>query len=412
MTAPEFPPLPGRPLDEHAVRGLRESVPHIAATAADAARTRIPGYGWARRTADRDLLRGAIALALSGFLDPSTDWSGEPRPAVLEAFRDLGEAEAAEGRAPDDLQAALTVATGVAAEHLTRQALRRGLALTPRHGGTAVQKGLAYTDRLRRAAAAGHLSATARGAAQGGPEQRRLIDLILSPHCDIRALREAAARASRPLPRTVAVIAVDGRRRDAAPPRFLPEDVLNGLHLRVPCLVFPDPEGPGRRAALEAMLGGHPAVVGPAVAVTRAALSLRLARRGLDLLPPAMLAAGTPVHVSEHIPALLLVQNHDLARRLVDRKLAPLRRLRPAQQDRLAKTLLAYFECGFNASTTAARLHTHPQTVRNRLRLLEPLFGPELYAPASALDYLMALHAWQLLTDRPEGGAGKRPPNT
>ncbi|MGW3770198.1 helix-turn-helix domain-containing protein [Actinomadura verrucosospora] len=144
----------------------------------------------------------------------------------------------------------------------------------------------------------------------------------------------------------------------------------------------------------------------------RAALSLRLARRGLDLLPPAMLARGTPVHVSEQIPALLLVQNHDLARRLVDRKLAPLRRLRPAQHDRLAKTLLAYFECGFNASTTAARLHTHPQTVRNRLRLLERLFGPALYAPASALGYLMALHAWQLLTDRPETGAGKRPPHT
>lgn len=125
-----------------------------------------------------------------------------------------------------------------------------------------------------------------------------------------------------------------------------------------------------------------------------------------------MLARGTPVHVSEQIPALLLVQNHDLARRLVDRKLAPLRRLRPAQHDRLAKTLLAYFECGFNASTTAARLHTHPQTVRNRLRLLERLFGPALYAPASALGYLMALHAWQLLTDRPETGAGKRPPHT
>ncbi|MEU9845238.1 helix-turn-helix domain-containing protein [Actinomadura sp. NPDC048032] len=142
------------------------------------------------------------------------------------------------------------------------------------------------------------------------------------------------------------------------------------------------------------MLGDHPAVVGLAVAVTRAALSLRLARCGLDLLPPAMLARGTPVHVSEQIPALLLVQNHDLAQRLVDRKLAPLRRLRPAQHDRLAKTLLAYFECGFNASTTAARLHTHPQTVRNRLRLLERLFGPELYAPASVLGYLMALHAW------------------
>ncbi|MGI5202417.1 PucR family transcriptional regulator [Spirillospora sp. CA-108201] len=413
MTAPESPPFPrrGRPLDERAVRSLRESVPRIAATAADTARTRVPGYGWARRADDRDLLRQAIALALNGFLDPSAGRPGEPPPPVLEAFRKLGEAEAAEGRAPDDLQAALAVATGVAAEHLTRQALDRGLALTPRHGGTAVQNGLAYTDRLRRAAAAGHLSATARGAARCGRDQRRLIDLILRPHCDLRPLREAAARAAWPLPRTIAVIAVDGRRRAAVPPRFLPEDVLNGLHLGAPCLVFPDPAGPGRRASLEAVLGDHPAVVGPTVAVTRAALSLRLARRGLDLLPPAMLAGGTPVHVSEHIPALLLVQNHDLAQRLVDRMLAPLRRLRPPQQDRVARTLLAYFECGLNASSTAARLHTHPQTVRNRLRLLEPLFGPELYDPARALDYLMALHAWHLLADRSASGAGT-PPNT
>ncbi|MFA1550305.1 helix-turn-helix domain-containing protein [Actinomadura chokoriensis] len=52
------------------------------------------------------------------------------------------------------------------------------------------------------------------------------------------------------------------------------------------------------------------------------------------------------------------------------------------------------------------RLRTHPQTVRNRIRRLEPLFGPDLYDPASSLDYLMALHTWRLLAAEDERSQG------
>ncbi|MFA1538231.1 PucR family transcriptional regulator [Actinomadura monticuli] len=388
------------------LRRLRRLVPDIAAEAADTARAQVLAYAWGRPD-DRDLLREAVAVALAAFLG-SPEPPCEPPAQALRAFRELGGAEAAGGRGPDDLRALLSVTIGVVAEHLTEEAARHGVDLGPGRGGALLRTGLAYSDRLRQAAAAGHYAVDARDAGGAGRERRRLVELLLRAAPDPGELREAAARAGWPLPRTVAAIAVGGRRGPAAPSRFLPADVLSGLHLDVPCLIFPDPGGAGRRAVLETMLGDHPAVVGPTVEVTRAALSLRLACRGLDLLPSDVLSAGGPVHVREHIPTLLLVQNPELTRRLADRKLAPLRRLRPLQQARLVETLLAYFECGFNANSAAVRLHTHPQTVRNRIRRLEPLFGPDLYDPASALDYLMALHSWRL--DAAAGDGAKTVP--
>ncbi|MFB4311240.1 PucR family transcriptional regulator [Actinomadura sp. GTD37] len=380
------PRAPSAPFpDAGPMRWLRRSIPAIAAEAADTARARVIACQWSRRPDGRDLLREAITAAIEGFLRAPD----EPPPQVIRVFQLLGQAEADDGRSPEDLRTALSAATGAVAERLAEQAVRRDL--TPRRGGTFVRLGLAYTDRLQQAAAAGHRAAEARATGHAGPARRRLVELLLRPRPEPHDLADAATAADWPLPRTVAAIAVDPR--TPGPRRILPPDVLTGLHLDPPCLIFPDPSGPARRAATEAMLGGHPSVVGPTVEITRAAASLRLAHRGLELLPPDML----PVHLSEHTPALLLLQNPELARTIADRKLAPLRRLRPSQRLRLTDTLLAYFECGFNSSSTAARLHTHPQTVRNRVRQLNDLLGPDLYNPAHALDYLMALHAQRLL---------------
>ncbi|MFG2086864.1 PucR family transcriptional regulator [Spirillospora sp. NPDC048824] len=399
MTAPASPDraLSVRITEREMTRRLRRLVPEIAAEAADTARAQVLAYAWGRRPDDRDLLREAITAAINAFLNPAGP-PDEPPPQVLGLFRRLGETEVEDGRSPEDLRAALSAATGAVAERLAAETVRYRTALTPRRGGTLVRLGLTYTDRLHQAAAAGRLAAEKRDTGPAGPERRRLVDLLLHPSPEPQALKDAAAHANWPLPQTVAAIAVD-RRRPSAPPGFLPADVLSGLHLDVPCLIFPDPAGPGRRAVLQSMLGDHPSVVGPTVEITRTALSLRLAHRCLELLPSATLRTRTPVHLSEHVPTLLLLQNPELARSLADRKLAPLRRLRPAQRERLADTLLAYFECGFNGNSTAARLQTHPQTVRNRIRQLNDLLGPELYNPAHALDYLMALHAWRLLPD-------------
>jgi hypothetical protein len=404
MTAPTLAALShssGWP-DATSVWRLRRLVSDIAATAADTARAQVLAYGWVRREDDRDLLYEAVAAALTGFLDSLSGRAHDPRPHVLALFRSLGEYEAIAGRSCDDLRAALSVVTGVVAERLTEQAVEQGAVPAPERSGALVRLGLAYTDRLQETAVAGHLAATMRDPNGAGLDRRRLVELLLGPAPDPGDLRALAADARWTVPRTITVIALDGRRRPASAARFLPGDVLSGLYRDVPCLIFPDPAGPGRRATLERTVGDHPSAVGPTVQVTQAALSLRLARRGLELLPAGTLTG--PVHVSEHIPTLLLVQNPELTRHLAERKLAPLRHLRHAQRVRFIETLLAYFECGFNTGSTAARLHAHPQTVRNRIRQIEPLFGPGLYDPAQALDYLMALYAWRLSTGTSRAG--------
>ncbi len=77
--------------------------------------------------------------------------------------------------------------------------------------------------------------------------------------------------------------------------------------------------------------------------------------------------------------------------------LAPLRRRRPDQADRLAQTLLAWLESADDANAAARRLHVHPQTIRDRLRQVSALFGDALGDPDARFRLLLALRARRLL---------------
>lgn len=66
-----------------------------------------------------------------------------------------------------------------------------------------------------------------------------------------------------------------------------------------------------------------------------------------------------------------------------------------ARGSALAATLLAYFDCGQNARTTAARLGIHVNTVRQRLASAESLIGPWGNAGRS-LEIQMALRLWHI----------------
>lgn len=373
-----------------------------------------------------ELIGQAVDAALDG-IAAMLAAQGAPPPAALDAFRALGQAHAREGRDPDDLRAALSLAVGMAAERLARQSPGDGLACAPEQAGAFARLGLEYIDRLRRAATTARAWA---GVANAEDPYRRddpddacrcdLIGVLLSSPCDPARLHRAAVLADWKIPKTLAVVAMCRPLGPASARRFLPPDVLTGLHQGLPCLIFPDPAGPGRRSTLQALLGDGPSVVGPTVETLHAESSWRLARRGLESLPLDLLSQRSAVHVIDHARDLLLLQDHALSRELAARKLAPLQRLRPARRARLAETLLAYLECGRNAAAIAARLHTHPQTIRHRLRQITDLFGSDIDDPAQALDYLIALHTWRLLPDEqphrrgdpPDGATLARPHTT
>ncbi len=99
----------------------------------------------------------------------------------------------------------------------------------------------------------------------------------------------------------------------------------------------------------------------------------------------------------EHLSTLLIFSGEEVAGALRAAQLAPLERLRPAQQDRLAETLLARLQRGCNANEVAVCVHVHPQTVRYRLRPVEDLFGDQLRDPDRRFELEIALRARQML---------------
>jgi hypothetical protein len=150
------------------------------------------------------------------------------------------------------------------------------------------------------------------------------------------------------LPAQVAVTALgEWRQQDAF---LLPPDVLADWTRPDPCLLVPDPDGPGRQAVIDRALRGWPAAIGPSVPLSRAAMSLRWARHALALAQAGVIPAGRdPVRCDRHLSTLLILADEDLARTLSSSRLAPLARLRPGQRDRMAETLLAWLQLGENA---------------------------------------------------------------
>jgi hypothetical protein len=406
-------PLPVRRIDlglsfEGAARmagELRTQVPAVAEEAARRIEKRLPEFlrphdpGYAR------VLEKAVECAIGHFLDLLAD----PRVSsadVLDFWRRVGAGEAGEGRTLDSWQAATRIGAGVAVEQLTERAGRLGYRAGPHIMAGITNAVFDYMNHLAAAVSEGHADAAARAAGSQQDHRRRLLDLLLGdPAPALRDLREPAGEAAWPLPRTVAAVALRERGPETRRPS-LPPDVLLGLHRAEPCLIVPDPEGPGRSRLLERRLDGWTAAIGPAVEPTGAAKSLRWASDALDLadqglIDEGLIDEGPPIIAEMHMPIIVMMRERELVEKVIERRLAPLLAARPAQRHRLAETLLASMECGFNATAVSGHLHVHPQTVRYRFRQLEDLFGDTVHATSDRLELHMALRAWLTLNPEP-----------
>ena len=176
-------------------------------------------------------------------------------------------------------------------------------------------------------------------------------------------------------------------------PAMLPPEVLVGFDRPEPMLIVPDPESPAQRRVIENTLAGIRAAVGLPMPPPRAALSLRSARRTLDLAVRGVLAGDGLLWCGDHLATLILFQDEELLAALVRRRLHPLSTVRESQRALLADTLLALLQENMNASAVAAKLHFHPQTVRRRLHQLDRLFGDQLHDGDARFELEIALRA-------------------
>jgi DNA-binding PucR family transcriptional regulator len=150
------------------------------------------------------------------------------------------------------------------------------------------------------------------------------------------------------------------------------------------------PAGSGARGAIARGLTGRRAAIGPELDLRRARTSHRLSRRALQLQQAGTLPDGV-IACDEHLVVLVTAWEPGVADRLKARALAPLAAATPASREVLAETLLAWLRCQGQVIATAEALHTHPQTVRYRLRKLRDAYGTRLDDPDERLALQLGL---------------------
>jgi len=330
----------------------------------------------------RNVRRG-VEESLKRFVTLAGD-DGAPAGSLPAIYRQLGAGEWRDGRSLDALQAAYRLGARVAWRRLGAAAAEAGASTDTLR--LLAESIFAYIDELAGESVAGY--AAAQAAAAGARESRRraLAELLLrEPAADADAVSAAAREAGWTLPRELAAIALASP-HDEAIAAALDADALTAADV----IVLPDPEGPGRRGALERALEGHAAAVGPAVPPREAARSLRWARATLAL---DVAADHGLAFADERLVELALAAGAEPLGALRARRLAGLDALAPGRRERLLQTLDAWLLHQGSAPAAAAQLHLHPQTVRYRLAQLRELLGEQLDDPRARLELTLALRA-------------------
>ncbi|MGW5707421.1 PucR family transcriptional regulator [Amycolatopsis japonica] len=316
-----------------------------------------------------------------------------PHDRWIDFYRMRGRMEFAEGRSLEPLHDSVTV--GARAAWRAMRPIVRGLGVGLDVIALAAESVFVYVDELCATTIEGYQQAEARAAGAIPLRRRRLLELIAqAPEGSACSIASLADGAGWRVPRAAAMVAL---RRAAGAPAFpahlLDDTVLADLDAAEPYLLTADPDTD--LAPLKDALDGWRVAVSPVVPLVDAPAALRTARRALLLTGED--APGPVIWCRDHLATLWLLAEDFLGAELAKQSLDPFTSLSEKQQERLSDTLLAWLETRGGAPEIAQRLGVHPQTVRNRLRQLEELFGDRLKDADDRLNMQLALRAQRLM---------------
>jgi PucR C-terminal helix-turn-helix domain len=319
---------------------------------------------------------------------------------LIQVYAGIGADEAQHGRNLDGLQTAIRVSGQVACRRFIKDAFRLGWERETLELLT--ESMFVYLERLARAASEGYVKAQEQLTGVRERNRGRLRDLLVAhPPASREAIIDLARMAGWNPPQTIGLLALP----PGAEISVLPPGVLADWSGEAPFLVIPDPDGPGQERLVAAVVRYGPAAIGPTVPLTEGAGSLRWARQALALIERGVLPDDGVVHCTDHLATLMVSASEDLVAVAMGRLLAPLLALPAHRRELLARTLLAYLQCGDNAVLAADLLHIHQQTVRYRIHRLEEMYVGEITDPQHRLELMIALHAL-LSPAHPETGEG------
>lgn len=324
-----------------------------------------------------------VTVALNQFLD----LLGRDEPLTdVRIYRSLGQLEHGEGRTLAALQATYQVSSRTLWRRVAVSDVARTL---PQEVIFRLAEALfTYIEAVSAASVEGW---TAEEAGRVGSVQARrhaLVEVLAQRPPALPAEIDAAAvEAGWHVPTRVVALVVEDA---VAVAGRLPGAVGADLG---PCGIVvvgePDEAGMDRIAV---GMRGRSAVMGPSVepaeahrSIARARAVWALHRAGL-VEPDAQL-----VRAADHLLALLVNAEPELAIDMRERALSPLRTLPAGGSARAEETLRAWLDAHGDVTATAAILHVHPQTVRYRLAGLRELLGDAMDDPTRRLELALAL---------------------
>ncbi|MCG3752684.1 MULTISPECIES: CdaR family transcriptional regulator [Amycolatopsis] len=371
---------------------LRPHAAHAAAAMIQETQRAVPAYGQPLKGVFGKVLVRSVEYAVLHCVD-SMGAPDLPHEQWIAFYRARGAMEFSEGRNLDALQDTATIGARVAWRAMHPAVVAAGV--DPAVISVGAEAIFAYVDELCATAIAGYQQAQTDAEGAVPARRRRLLELIVqAPEGAASSIAELANGAGWPLPETAAMVALErGPEAGDFPAELLGGGVLADLDGPEPHLLAVDPDAD--LAPLAAMPGGWRAAVSPTVPLADAPAALRTARRALQLSGPE--TPGPVIWCRDHLATLWLLAEDFLAAELARQSLDPFASLSAKQRDRLSETLLAWLETRGGAPEIAQRLGVHPQTVRNRLRQLEELFGDRLKDADDRLGMQLALRAQRLM---------------
>ncbi|MBN9102115.1 MULTISPECIES: helix-turn-helix domain-containing protein [unclassified Pseudonocardia] len=363
--------------------------PELAGSADDiitAVRTDVTDY--ARPLVGRfgSRLTEGVSVALGQFLDllgcdvPLED---------VRVYRALGQLEHREGRTLAALQSAYQVGSRTLWRRLGESTTARQL--PPDVIFRLAEALFTYIEELSAASVAGWAAEESSRAGSLQTRRHALVELLARPTPAPPAEMErlAAAAGWRPPARLAALVVEDAVEVATRLPSAIGAD-LDPVGVALVAV----PERDGWVDQVRAGLRGRPGVLGPVVEPARAPRSIARAQAAWPLHVGGMLPTDTDdplVRADEHLLALLLAAQPDLAADLCERARHPLADLPDGAAARAEETLRAWLDAHGDVTATAATLHVHPQTVRYRLAGLRETFGGALDDPLRRLELAIAL---------------------
>jgi hypothetical protein len=370
-------------------------MPHLAEVTQellDAVREDVPVYARPLEGLFGDGIRQGVDVALTRFLH----LPGTHQPALQDedrrVYEGLGRGEVREGRPMDALFAAYRSGARTTLRSLSRVAMEAGFEASVLIG--LAESVFAYIEELSAASAEGYAAEQSERAG----ERDRLLDtvaeMLIRGNADEESVRAAVHAAGWTLPERVVVVTLPADRRTGLRSRLGRRALLTSRPGDVVAVV-PEPASPTARQELGRVLAGRAAVVGPGRPWQAAPDSLRLAVMARELLAhdPGGTGGEGPLWVSERLAELVLLGERTVVEDLGAQRLAPLERLRPAQQERLVATLLSWLKHHGQRAAMAAELVIHEQTVGYRVNQLREIFGEALNDPQARFELELVLRA-------------------